>query len=480
MQRNISQPSRPSEISDKCSDILLIQCPPWDTAMPPLGIAYLSSYLRKYEYTTSVFDLNISLYQLVDENLKYLWEQKSYNWWADDDSFKKTWLHLKEATYHCIDRILQRIDTKYIGLSVNFAGIKFTSEVIKIIKSLRSDIKIILGGWGCVNEHMRGLFPGDLVDVFVVGEGEETLKEVIETLGGRRNPGDVLGAIFNKDRKLEYKPRPPIMDLDSICWNKFTEFNLSDYKTSVLALLTSRGCISSCSFCNDWRLLKPYRDRSALNVFEEIRYHTENNRVSAFSFKDLQCNGNIGRLDKLCDLIIESGIKLSWDSQAIPRKEMGYELLCKLKKSGCHTLIYGIESFSNNVLKRMRKLFTKEIAEKVLRDTHNAGINTMINIIVGFPGETDGDFRETLQAIERNQKYITCIGAISVCLVNNDCDLDINFQDYGLILPSDLKVRAKGWMSEDGKNNYELRTGRAQKVISLINQLGLSYVTATI
>ncbi len=247
-----------------------------------------------------------------------------------------------------------------------------------------------------------------------------------------------------------------------------------------MPLFTSRGCIGTCSFCNDWHISKPYRYRSAQNVFEEIKFHTEDKHIDVFSFKDLLCNGNIERLNLLSDLIINSGIKIRWDSQAIPRKEMTYELLCKLKKSGCETLIYGVESFSNKVLRRMKKIFTKEVAEKVIKDTHAVGISTMVNIIVGFPGETESDFQETYEAIERNQKFISQIGAISVCLVNNDSDLELYPENYGLVLPTDPKIRAKKWVSIDGENKYEIRKERAENILELINRVGLLYATITI
>lgn len=466
------------EVAEERADILLIQCPPWDTTMPPLGIAYLSSYLRKQGYNTSVFDLNTALYHLANEDLKYLWAQESYDWWVNDDFFKNTWFQLREFATICIDKALQKVNTDYIGLSINFASIKFVIELIKIIRYIKSETKIILGGWGCVNAHMRNLFPKELVDVFVIGEGEETLKEAIEALRGDRNVDGVSGALFTKDSYSVYKPRPPIMNLDSIPWPTFSEFQLGQYK-GILPLFTSRGCIGNCSFCNDWHSSRPYRSRSAQNVFEEIKYHTEKNRIEMLSFKDLLCNGNIDRLNLLSDLIINSGIKIRWDSQAIPRKEMTYELLCKLRKSGCETLIYGVESFSNNVLKPMRKLFTKETAERVIKDTYKAGIKTFINIIVGFPGETDKDFQETFDAIKRNHKYIGQIGAISVCLVNGDCDLDIHSRDYGIILSFDPCTRAKEWRSADGKNTYKIRRKRAEMILELINQLQLSYETIT-
>lgn len=467
------------EVTKKTVDLLLIQCPPWDTNMPPLGIAYLSSYLRKYGHKTSVFDLNIILYHLVNDESKFLWKQENYDYWVNDDYFKNTWFRLREFTTISIEQALQEVCTEYIGLSVNFASIKFTIEFLKIIKYIKPEIKIIIGGWGCINDHMRSQFPKDLVDVFVVGEGEETLREIIEMLKGERETDGISGAIFTKDYSPVYKPRPAIINLDNIPWPTFSEFQLNQYKKK-LPLFTSRGCIGNCSFCNDWYISRPYRFRSAENVFEEIKYHTKNHSIEELGFKDLLCNGNINRLNLLSDLIINSRIKIRWDSQAIPRKEMTYELLCKLKKSGCVTLIYGVESFSNNILKRMRKLFTKEIVEEAIKDTYAAGINTMINIIVGFPGETEEDFRETFEAIKRNRKYITQIGAISTCLVNNDADLEINHQNYGLVLSPNPNIRAKEWVSIDGKNTYKIRRKRGELILELIKNLGFSYETITI
>lgn len=129
-----------------------------------------------------------------------------------------------------------------------------------------------------------------------------------------------------------------------------------------------------------------------------------------------------------------------------------------------------IESFSNNVLKQLRKIFTKEIAERVIGDTYRAGINVVINIIVGFPGETEEDSQETIGVLKINHKYIS-LSSLSVCLANPDSCLDDGKYDYGLIFPSDEKNRAKKWKGLDGKNTYELRKARAEKIIDLLKRL---------
>jgi tRNA A37 methylthiotransferase MiaB len=103
----------------------------------------------------------------------------------------------------------------------------------------------------------------------------------------------------------------------------------------------------------------------------------------------------------------------------------------------------------------------------------------MVNIIVGFPGETEDDFEETVESIRRKRYYITQISAVSMCLVNNDTELDTNTQKYGIILPEDARIRAKEWYTFDKINTYESRKKRVEKILRLINQLELSYVTIT-
>jgi len=458
------------------TDIALIQCPPWDFELPPLGISYLSAYLKRSGYTVSICDLNIALYGMAGEDTKHLWEQKSYDLWVEGGLFEKTWAQLELPAYSFLQGFFETATPRYIGLSVNYASIPFASRLLKMLKGINKDVKIIVGGWASISEPLRKMLPEGLVDVFVVGEGEETLKDVLDALEGKMEPEDVLGAIFNKDGATAYRPRPPKMELDSLPWPTFEEFDLNLYKKQkALPLFTSRGCIGHCAFCNDWNYSKPHRARSARNVFDEISYHVEKNKAEVFHFRDLLCNGDIERLDLLCDLIIGSGLKIRWDSQAIPRKEMTFELLSKMRRAGCDGLSYGVESFSDNVLKQMGKIFTKDIAETVIRDTHRAGISASINIIIGFPGESEEDFKETLDALARNSRYIGLVCNINVCLANPGSELDEPGKKYGLVFPADDKIRAREWATADGENTYQIRKARASRFIEQLERFRLPY-----
>jgi radical SAM superfamily enzyme YgiQ (UPF0313 family) len=75
-----------------------------------------------------------------------------------------------------------------------------------------------------------------------------------------------------------------------------------------------------------------------------------------------------------------------------------------MKEAGCTALQFGIESGSVRRLKRMGKLFSRADAEKVLRLSAQAGINNWVNLIVGFPGETESDFQETVSFVRSNRR----------------------------------------------------------------------------
>jgi len=455
-------------------DILLILCPPWDIKMPPLGIAYLASDLKKQGFRPLIFDMNITLFHAVSRENKKWWESEKYDFWFDETLFSKIRPFFDSFIDEYVNAILA-LKTKIIGFSIHASNRLITVEVAKRIKQKDKDKIFIYGGWGCCNDGMRRVIPLELVDFFVIGEGEDILAELLEALRTGKAIEDIPRVIIQKDGYLsEYKSSPPVEALDSLAFPTYDEFYLNQYIDHAIALFTSRGCIGKCSFCNDYAMTHPYRYRSAEHIFKEIEYHIQHNNIRDFAIKDLLCNGNTKQLNLLCYLIIESGNRINWDAQAVSSRNLTPELLKKMKRAGCHMLIYGIESGSNKTLKKMKKLFSVEEAEMVLRSTYEAGIDTMINIIVGFPGETEGDFQQTIDFIRRNRAYLTKIGAVSILTINWNTHLHLYPEEYGVILNGSSKRRAVLWEGRDG-NNYTLRRKKAEEVLRLLSELSLSH-----
>ena len=114
-------------------------------------------------------------------------------------------------------------------------------------------------------------------------------------------------------------------------------------------------------------------------------------------------------LIKMCNIIINEGIDIKWGGKASIRTQMTREVLELMAKAGCTNVQYGIESGSPKVIREMRKGFTVPIAKRVIKDTHEAGINVGCFFLVGFPTETDNDYRETKHFISDIQPYLNHI-----------------------------------------------------------------------
>jgi len=148
---------------------------------------------------------------------------------------------------------------------------------------------------------------------------------------------------------------------------------------------------------------------------------------------------------------------------------MDAALLNKMKQAGFHTLNFGMESGSDRVLKAMHKLYTSAEAEKVIRDAASAGIHVVLNFVVGFPGEEQEDFKQTLDFIKRNKDFIANVAPA------HECDIlgtDIFSQPvhYNVKVPA-IDDYIQYWETNDKKNTFELRHSRKQEFDDFLNSI---------
>ncbi len=113
-----------------------------------------------------------------------------------------------------------------------------------------------------------------------------------------------------------------------------------------------------------------------------------------------------------------------------------------MKKSGCVSLAYGVESGSPFVLKDMRKNMNLDEVKRIIRDTKRAGIQASCFFLIGYPTETEEDFQLTLSFIEENAEYIHRFDQITGCHIEEDSYLGLNLDKYGITFKED------GWHSQ--------------------------------
>jgi len=468
----------------KNPDVILVFMPPFCCDTPPLGIAYLSRYLRSKGITTSVIDLNRSCYEMAPQNLRKYWQGDNGRLCPKASVHSIMLKALEQPITECVNAICQS-KTKVIGFSFIYANSLLSVEMAKRIKERSPQKWIVFGGAECswheedrcipscfFGWELADLYPPELVDAFVVGEGEETLLDIIERSKGGGDLDSTPGASSRAAGYKDFQPRPLIKKLDDIPYPTFEEFDLALYSQEKLPMIMSRGCIGRCTFCNDHKIYKIFRSRTAEHILAEMEHHIKRYGVRQFLLCDLLINGNVRELDRLCDSIINSGLELVWCGSAICRKEMTSSLMAKMRRAGCTCITYGVESFSPRVLALMNKHENLEMIRNVLKATHDAGIRTQLNIIAGFPGETEDHLQQTITGLRDNRLYIDAIGSLATCFVGLGTDLQRNASRYGIDDASGIDPG--DWRTRDGSNTYKVRVERVGKVLSVVRELGLN------
>jgi hypothetical protein len=214
----------------------------------------------------------------------------------------------------------------------------------------------------------------------------------------------------------------------------------------------------------------PYRQRTADHMFREVQSLYRQYRFEGLSFLDLAINADVRELERFCDLVIDSGIEFTWGGQALIRPEMDDALLTKMARAGCTEMTFGLESFSQVVVDAMSKRFSVDTARRVLQQTRKAGIDTAINLVVGFPGETPEAFAETLKTLTEQCEFISRIQAVNACHLTYRSRIAQDPEQYG--------IRTNGtesWFRWEGPhgNTYEVRKHRMQVIEELLDHLGL-------
>jgi magnesium-protoporphyrin IX monomethyl ester (oxidative) cyclase len=172
------------------------------------------------------------------------------------------------------------------------------------------------------------------------------------------------------------------------------------FKKRAISMITSRGCPFNCSFCSvHLHMGKMFRAHSADYVVDHIQYVVAKYGVKTIYFEDDNLTLDLKRFEAICDKIIENDISISWETPNGVRPDyLTCSLLKKMKKSGCQSVFFGIESGDQFVLDHIidKSLRLKKVIE-VAKMCKEIGLKTGGFYIIGFPGETKEDMLKTVQ-----------------------------------------------------------------------------------
>jgi len=380
--------------------IYLIQTPPFWLKTPPLSLFYLKAYLQKKGIKTKIIDLNMGIFKMLGAPLgKWL----TLN--ADLENNLFTFIETEYPLF--LENVYKNIKSApFIGFSLTKRNTPFTFKLAEKIKNRFPAKKIIFGGPNTLFlENVKKLDPQDC---WVIGEGEIPLYEII------------------KNDKIRIARFQEIEDLDTLPLYDFSPLDIHHY-SNTLPLFSSRGCPFSCRFCTERKLTSTYRQHSPEYMVEQIRYLQKKYRVNSFVFCDSLINYRKNWLEDFCRLLINNDLKINWEAQARITKNFSLTTAKLLKKSGCYNLFIGLESGSDIILKAMNKGFTTAIAQDFFRILSKSGIHFEISLILGYPGENEKEFLQTVNFILKNKKNIPKIAQVNPFIDYSNLDLNENY-----------------------------------------------------
>ncbi len=450
--------------------IVLLQTAPWRPDMPPLGLPYVQGALRAAGYIVALLDLNFAVYSAADPHERVWWESSHAYIWDAPIGPQLGGLLLRAGPG--IDALLRGSIPQgpcIVGLTMLRTQKAFALWLAARIKALRPACGVVVGGPQCFPQYEpKAIAESPSVDWVVVGEGEYTVVDLVRWVEAGE-AGPVPAGVLTHDGRAG-PDRPLDKDIDVLPFPDFTGLQLDRYlDRGRLPIFTSRGCVRSCVFCIEQRIWERFRYRSAANVFAEMKRDVVELGAIKFEFNDSLFNGHMRVLDQLCQLLLDDGMEVSWGGQGIIRAEMTPKVLARLRRAGCGFVTYGFESASQRVLDRMKKNVDMTVAARVVRDTHEAGIGQKLNLMFGFPGETEADFQATLDFLTTNARYIDEVNpSDAFTAIIPGTELHERAAEFGV---TELE---NAWFWEAEGNDFAVRLARFERLCRHVKSLGIA------
>jgi radical SAM superfamily enzyme YgiQ (UPF0313 family) len=366
---------------------------------PPLGLAYIAGALTAEGHQVQVID---SLAEAPDQFIAYKGRKD---------------IVLNGLTP---SQIAQRIDpdTQVIGFSLMFSiNWLHQRELIDEVGRRFPQATIIAGG-----EHITAV-PEFCIEqtqhlsICVLGEGEETVKQVVRAIEQNADLHQIPGIVFRgpnrqpvrtpskkRIREVEAIDRP---NWDVFPLHKYGEHGIS-YGVNLLGsfalpVMATRGCPYECTFCSSPQMWgTKYSMRSPQDVADEIEGYIRKYGIRNFDFFDLTAVINKRWIIEFAKELIHRELNIVWQIPAGTRSEaIDKEVAHYLYQSGCRNITYAPESGSPEVLKKIKKKVSLDRMLTSIAYSSEEKMNIKINFMIGFPGETHKNILESLWFLVR-------------------------------------------------------------------------------
>ena len=304
-------------------------------------------------------------------------------------------------------------DVLAVCISSNFILMNDIKEIAGQIKKIAPELPVIAGGmlvkkvldagerFSKKTLDYLGEYHGK-VDAFVIeAMGEESLIKLLRCMQDGSEPSRVPNvAYFDPQGDLTFTPREKEqvhMDQTAIFWDKIP----GKYLRSTLPLNSSRGCFYRCRFCTYHWLFPEVHYKTIPVLEEELKRIATLGFVKHVRFTDDNFTANKARVKEVLNMMIREKFGFTWSSFA-RASALTPELVELMKESGCEFVDLGLESGSQTILDKMDKRLKREQSLAAIKMLNDQGIESRGSFIIGYPGETEETFEETIGFIRES------------------------------------------------------------------------------
>jgi len=362
------------------------------TLTPPLGVAYVAAALEEAGHVVSIVDA--------------IGEAPSRATEAFDAH-----LILGLDAEQIADRIDPNVDV--IGVTCMFSSDwPYTRRVLRALRRRFPRALLVAGGEHVSAVPEQTLLRTPELDCLVLGEGEETAAALLEPHSGGRPLSEVVG-VAHRDTwgRVQASRRARIRSIDAIPRPAWHLVPVDSYVRHQLGfglrrgismpVLASRGCPYRCTFCSSPQMWTTrWRPRDPDLLLDEIEGYMERYGATNFDFYDLTAIVDRRWILRFVESIERRGLRFTWQLPSGTRSEaVDAEVAAALARSGCVYLAYSPESGSKRLLREVKKRVDLESMKESMIVASRNGVIVKANLIMGLPGETRRDVRETFGLI---------------------------------------------------------------------------------
>ena len=340
---------------------------------PPLGLLYLSAYLKIRSLPVEVYD----------------------------------------STFGTRAELLQKIQGRAGGIVGIYTNLLTRASVLQLIGAAKqAGSTVVLGGPESANYPDEYLAAG--ADVVVVGEGESTLTELVATLPSMGPHGleNVRGIVFKnaagepvhtpERAKINDLDTLPMPDREAIDHQKYLDAWKQHHGASSINLITARGCPYRCTWCSHAVYGYSHRRRSPGNVAAEVAWIVERYNPDQLWYADDVFTISHPWLQGYKAALDERGLHLPFETITRADRLQSEDAVVALRELGCYRIWIGSESGSQKILDAMERGVSVEQVRRAVKLAQKHGIRVGMFLMWGYEGEGLEDIAATVEHVKES------------------------------------------------------------------------------